>query len=768
MRLLHSLQSAFIPALAALGAALCLLASAPSGAAPGDFARAAESAAGRPAGTGAPFGGAPKTVSVELVANRTAGTPRSDYELGIVLHHEPGWHTYWRFAGDTGYPASVQWDLPRRWEATPSGWPIPEKQRTGHLTNFVYSGDVLLPFKLDIPWGTAYGTKGRVKARVEWLACKDVCIPGEAVVSMTVPVEVASKPSEHAALFEAAHQRIPEKVAARHISAVIEDDRIRIDLEPMAGRIDKSIEFFPLKAGEIDFKSLDRMSPGEQPGWTALYLKAHPEYMKKVRAGEIPPLEGVLVADAGPGRGGWAIETSLTPQPGTVTLPWAETETAAAPRHTATVTDLSRGPSLTLVTAVSFAFLGGLILNLMPCVFPVLSLKILQIVDGSRRRGALPVHGVAFTAGVLVTMMVLAVLLIVLRKAGWAIGWGFQLQTPWVVAVLAVLFFAIALNLFGLFEFTAASHLADSRAVRKLPATGPLGSFCSGILAVVVASPCTAPIMGAALGYAILQSDVESVLIFAALGFGMALPWLLLTLVPAWVKLLPRPGAWMVTFKRIMAIPMIAATLWLLWVLSQQVTIYGLLTVLAATGSTAALLWAIGREQYGRGRSQVLKIVSGVATLACLGLLAAGTFDRASRLPAAPAAADAPAALWQPWSEEAVAQALAQGRPVVVDFTAAWCVTCQFNKAATIRTEASEAEITRLNYVRLEADWTNHDARITEVLNKFGRTGVPLYLLYSPDGDTTVLPELLSESTFIEALGKNASGGAQEPAAAAK
>ena len=769
MRLLHSLKSALTAAGGTLAAGLALLSIGAACAAPGDFARAAESAPQAKL-AGAPFGGAPTTVKVEIVANRTAGTPRSDYELGILLHHEPGWHTYWRFAGDTGYSPSVEWTLPRRWEAAPLGWPIGEKQRTGPITNFVYSGDVLLPFKLDIPWGTAYGTKGRVQAKVEWLACKDICIPGEATATFTVPVEVASKPSDDAPLFEAAHQTIPEKVATRDISATIEEDRIRIDLEPLAGKIEKSIEFFPLEAGVIDFKKLDRMSPEAQKGVTSLYLKAHPEYMKKVAAGTVAPLAGVFVADGGPAKGGWAIETEITPQPGTVTLPWTETEPAAAPAHTATVTDLSQGPALTTITAVSFAFLGGLILNLMPCVFPVLSLKILHLVDGSRRRGALPVHGITFTAGVMFTMMALAGLLIVLRNGGWAIGWGFQLQSPWVVSVLALLFFTIALNLFGLFEFTAASHLADSRAVRKLPTTGPAGSFFSGVLAVVVASPCTAPFMGAALGYAVLQSDLESILIFAALGFGMAFPWLMLTLVPVWVKLLPKPGAWMVTFKRIMAIPMIAATIWLFWVLSRQVTIYGILTVLLAAGSAAALLWAIGREQYGRGRSQVLKIVSGILTLACVVLVAMGTFDRAATTAAGGSTAStaSSASSWQPWSEEAVTAAVAQGRPVVVDFTAAWCVTCQFNKATAIRTEAAEAEMARLNYVRLEADWTNRDANITAVLNKFGRTGVPLYLLYSAQGDTTVLPELLTEASFIEALRRNAGESPTEAAGAKK
>lgn len=693
-----------------------------------------------------PPGGAPKTVTVDIVANRTAGTPRADYRVAVRLRHEPGWHTYWRFAGDTGYAPEVEWRLPRRWSAEPLGWPLPQKHKTGTLTNFVYSGEVLLPYKLDIPWGTPYGTSGTIKAKVEWLACKDVCIPGEAEVSFRVPVDVASKPSEHARLFDDARRSIPEHVSTEHIAATLEGDRLQVDFAPLAGKIDRTIEFFPLSEGVVDFKDLDRMHVSDKG--VSLYLKMHKEWVEQHAGKPDAVLDGVFVADGGPLKGGWAIHTTVPVKSGTVALPWVSVKPApkAAP---VAVSEPPPAEPLGQSTALLFAFLGGLILNLMPCVFPVLSLKILQLVDSTRRQGSLASHGIAFTAGILASMLALSCLLMVLRSLGWAIGWGFQLQTPWVVSVLALLFVSLALNLFGLFEFTAASHLADSRAVKSLPTTGPAGSFFTGVLAVIVASPCTAPFMGAALGYAILQSNAESIFIFLALGVGMALPWLLLTLVPAWTRFLPRPGAWMVTFKRIMALPMLAAALWLIWVLSRQVNFFGICTLLLAMGAVSAFLWALGREQYGRGQSKILKAVTALVSAGCVAVLAMGTFDRAT-------AGNSNEGAWQAWSEEAVSAQIAKGHPVLIDFTAAWCVTCQFNKAAALRTDAVAAKMKDLGYVSFEADWTNRDARITKMLNKFGRTGVPLYLIYAPDGRVTVLPELLTEAVLLEALDKHA------------
>ena len=702
------------------------------------------------AAAAAPFGGAfggneKPAVTAEIVADRTAGTPKAVYKVGVLLKHAPGWHTYWKFPGDSGYSTSVTWQLPRRWEMTPLDWPLPKRITTGPVTSFVYQGDVLLPFKLDIPWGTPYGTSGTIRAKVEWLACKEQCVPGETEVKFTVPVKVASDPSPAAPLFDLTSRNTPEVVEQTDIKAVIEDNRIRIDFPRLAGRIDRRVEFIPTDGRQIDFKGPERIERAH--GVTSLYLTSH-----KDLAANPESLTGIIVADGGPLERGWAIETTLPLEKGTV----APLQDAAAPAASAKESRIelqteSSAPavSLTVKAAVIFAFLGGLILNLMPCVFPVLSLKILQLVDTSRRRGSLTVHGFAFTGGLLATMLVLSGILLVLRHVGSTVGWGFQLQSPGVVAILALLFTALSLNLFGLFEFTAATHLADSRAAKSLPTTGPAGSFWTGVLAVVVASPCTAPFMGAALGYAVTQEAWIAVPVFAALGLGMAFPWLLLTLVPVWTKWLPKPGMWMVRFKAVMAIPMLGAVLWLLWVLSRQVSVYGLLTVLLATGAFAAFLWSVGREQYGRGASAVLKWLAGGVALSCVLLIGIGLFDKTSQ----PAADNAD---WQPWSETAVSDAVNLGHPVVVDFTAAWCVTCQYNKTTVLRTDASDETLKRLNYRRFVADWTSRDETITKALNKFGRTGVPLYILYNQHGEMTVLPELLTQSDFTAALEKNA------------
>ena len=698
----------------------------------------------------APFAGAfgsnAPDVTAEIVADRTAGTPMAAYRVGVLLKHAPGWHTYWKFPGDSGYATTITWQLPRRWEITPLEAPLPERVTTGPVTSFVYKGDVLIPFRLAIPWGTPYGTSATIRAKVEWLACKEQCVPGETEIKFSVPVEVSSKPSAAAPLFDLTRRNTPETVQSDQIRAVIEDNRLRIDFARFAGQIDRKVEFFPVDGGQIDLKVPERLE--RKHGTTSLYLTAHRDFAANPEA-----LSGVIVADDGPLNGGWAIRTTLPVTRGTVA---AQDEAPKILSQTGTgrielqTTTVAPEASLTTTAAIALALVGGLILNLMPCVFPVLSLKILQLVDSSRRRGALPWHGVAFTAGLLVTMLILAGILMVLRHIGAAVGWGFQLQSPGVVAVLALLFTALSLNLFGLFEFTAATHLADSRAAKALPTTGPAGSFWTGVLAVVVASPCTAPFMGAALGYAVTQEPAAAVPVFAALGLGMALPWLLLTLVPVWTKWLPKPGMWMVKFKMAMAIPMLGAVIWLLWVLSRQVSVYGLLTVLLATGALAAFLWSVGREQYSRDASRVLKWLAGGVALACVALIAAGMFDETTE------PGNEPSTGWATWSDTAVSDAVNLGHPVMVDFTAAWCVTCQYNKAAVLRTEESDAVMKRLNYRRFSADWTSRDEAITRALNRFGRTGVPLYLLYNKHGEVTVLPEIMTQDKFTSALEKNA------------
>ena len=675
-------------------------------------------------------------VHLKLISAGKALTPQADNELAVVIEHEPGWHTYWLMPGEAGLTTTFDFKLPADMRASAPDFPLPERFLTSGLVTYGYGGTTLFPFRLDVLNRNALGSHVTLSVKASYLACKDVCVPGEASASLRLPVAVATDESADADAIEAARRLIPEKTASAPASAQIEDNRIRIRLAADAVKVRDSLTFLPLEAAPYNL----RFAPLWHDG--ALYLEASPAFAKA----PAKTLKGVLVADGGPSKGGWAIATDIALTSGAV----EPIEAAHAP--TIVETAPQAGVSITALSAILFAFAGGLILNLMPCVFPVLSMKLLQLVEGARRGENLPAHGSAFTLGVLVTMIALAGVLLALRGAGFALGWGFQLQSPVVVSLLVLLFTAITLNFAGVFEFSLgnwdASRLGD-KAARQ---SGAVGSFFTGMLAVIVASPCTAPFMGAALGYALTQPVLESLAVFAALGLGMAAPWLLICLLPSWARHLPKPGPWMNTFRRVMAAPMALALLWLVWVLSRQISATGLVVMLCADAAFAVMLWLVGREQWGKGRNRTLRLVMGVLALA--GVAVMGTKLVA---PAVVPQAAAQGALWQTWSPQAVQTALAQKRPVFVDFTAAWCVTCQANKIAILDTAAMRDAFERMNYVTLEGDWTNRDERITEILRQFNRSGVPLYLIYSPDGRIEVLPELLTKSLVLEALRRNAS-----------
>lgn len=669
-------------------------------------------------------------VSVELVAEKTGLEPQANNRLAVVINHEPGWHTYWRMPGDAGLPTRFNFTAPAELKLTEPRFPLPEALITQGMVSYGYSDQAVFPFEVEVPRFPT-GRNADIRVHVEFLACKDMCIPGEADASIRLPYTVAPKPSENAALIENALPLIPEAADIDGLTAVYESDRLHIKLPATSVKVEKSLQFFPL-AEDTTVLSAEPIFRHADDNSAELFLTLQPDFAANPRE----TIDGLLVADGGPAKGGWAVETVMPLRAGSVAeiKPLIKLETPAA------------ALSFSTLTALAFAFLGGLILNLMPCVFPILSLKLLQLVEGYRRGEKLFAHGVAFTGGVLLTMGVLSGLLLALRGVGMALGWGFQLQSAWVVALLVILFVAITLNLCGVFEFTAASHLADTRVARNAPKTGVMSSFFTGVLAVVVASPCTAPFMGAALGYAVTQPAIEALAVFLSLGFGMALPWLLLCLFPAWSKWLPKPGVWMDWFRKIMAIPMGLAVIWLVWVLSKQITINGLLLMAAACGATAVFLWLLGREQWGRGRNRPLMAVMAVITIGVIGVTASGQFDRPNAVETK--------GNWAPWSEAAVKASLAEGKPVFIDFTAAWCVTCQANKFAALNRNEVQARFKAKQYTLLVGDWTNRDPAITEVLAAFGRSGVPLYLIYRPDGSVEVLPELLTPGIVTDAIDK--------------
>jgi thiol:disulfide interchange protein DsbD len=671
------------------------------------------------------FGAPEKHVDADLIAASDAIVPGKPLTVGLRLKHQPEWHTYWQVPGDSGLPTRIEWQLPAGFTAGPIEWPHPRRLPAGPLVNYGYEGETLLLTTIQVPAGAAMGSNVTLNGKAEWLECKDVCIPGSADIALTLPVKSSAGPSSSATLFEQTRARVPQAIAGISGQATIDGNRIKLGFVLPAGRSASSIEFFPTEEGRIEPAAPQVLR--REGNAVELYLTA----AAPVKA-DAKLLKGVLVANGGPGAGGWTTTIDTPLAAGTVAAVAASASTGAA-------------PSMSFVAALGAAFLGGLILNLMPCVFPVLSLKLIGLAQHRTHSGPLVAHGVAFSIGVVLSFVLLAGLLIALQQMGSALGWGFQLQTPWVVALLTLLFFLIGLNLLGVYEFTFGSGVANTKAADSLTGKSDWrGSFGTGVLAVIVASPCTAPFMSAALGYAITQPAVVALSVFAALGVGMATPYLLLTLFPALLAKLPRPGRWMELFKQFMAFPMFATCVWLLWVLAQQVDAGGVALVLGGLVATGFAVWALGLSQRGATLFRWVALAGAV--------LAAVTFAPLATPDQAVAAKSASSAGWVDYSPEKLAQLTSEGKPVFVDFTAAWCVTCQVNKRVALNTEKVINRFAAEGIVRMKADWTNRDERITQALAQFGRNGVPLYVLYDAQGKPTVLPEILTEGTVLAAL----------------
>ena len=674
------------------------------------------------------FGAPEKHVDAELIAATDAIVPGQPLTVGLRLKHENEWHTYWQVPGDSGLPTQIQWQLPAGFNAGPIAWPHPKRLPVGPLMNFGYEGETLLLTTVQVPADLPVGTPVTLNAKASWLECKDVCIPGDAQVKLTLPVKPQAAASSSAALFKAAQARIPGSALAA--SASIDGNRIRVVLSPPAGKTLDKFEFFPLEEGRIEAAAPQLLK--NEGGQSAIYLTA-----AKPIAPDFKTLKGVVVANGGPAyASGWTNIVQAPLSAGAVGAAAGSTSAAGA------------GSSMSLLAALGTAVLGGLILNLMPCVFPVLSLKLIGLAQHRTHSGPMAAHGVAFAVGVVLSFVLLAALLIGLQQAGSALGWGFQLQTPWVVAALTVLFFGIGLNLLGVFEFTMATGVANLKAADALAHKSDWrGSFGTGVLAVIVASPCTAPFMGAALGYAITQPAVIALSVFAALGVGMAAPYVLLTLFPSLLAKLPRPGRWMELFKQFMAFPMFATCVWLLWVLAQQVDAGGVALALGVLVAVGFTLWALGLSQRGARVFRWVAVVGGMLTALTFAPIATSE----ALAPGTRSTADAG---WTEYSPEKLTQLRSEGKAVFVDFTAAWCVTCQVNKRVALRADNVKARFVADNVVLMRADWTNRDEKITQALAQFGRNGVPLYVLYDRKGEAAVLPELLTEGIVLAALDK--------------
>lgn len=684
-------------------------------------------------------------VRAELVAHAPDGVASgAPVWIGLQITHQPEWHTYWKNAGDSGLPTELAWTLPAGLTAGDVAWPVPKKIPIGNLANYGYEHTVLLPVPVMVapdfkPAAALVGAGGiDIRLKAAWLVCRKECIPEEGEFALTLPAQGST--ALHRADFDAAFAAQPVPLAQPGTVAVADKMlNVRIDGLPPAAR-GKTLEFFPETAEVIHTAAVagkDWTQAWQGDAWTATIPLAE---QRSASPTTMPVVLALAEADRRAGAPiAWRAEAPVTGA-------WPATAAAAqvspalqAALEANTAAALPQ-PAGSFVMALLGALLGGLLLNLMPCVFPVLAIKVLAFANHAGDRRGHRSAGLAYTAGVMVTFLALGAAMLALRAAGEQLGWGFQLQSPAVVAVLAALFTLIGLNLAGVFEFGFLLPRSLCAAQMKHPVAN---DFLSGVLAVVIASPCTAPFMGASLGFAIGLPAAQALMLFAALGLGLALPYLLAGFVPAVARLLPRPGAWMDTLRRVLAFPMFATVAWLVWVLGQQSGIDGAGALLGLLVCLAAVVWSFTL----RGRTRVILASALLACTAALALAIGGNIVR----PAEPAVA-ASGARWQPWSAARVAELQAAGRPVFVDFTAAWCVTCQYNKKATLSDADLLADFDARQVALLRADWTRQDPAITAALNALGRSGVPVYVLQAPGKAPVVLTEILSKRDLKAAL----------------
>lgn len=709
-------------------------------------------------------------VRAELLVHAPQGIQAGQtFWLGLHIQHQPHWHTYWQNPGDSGLPTRLQWQLPAGLQAGEIAWPLPKKIPIGTLANYGYDNSLLLSVPVTVDAGFKFPAGGSLplQLQAEWLVCRQECIPQEGQFTLNLPS--AAPQVAHAALFDAAKQLSPRLLPQRQQGGswitggqtTVSDGGKQLSLRvhglPVNWR-GQTLSAFPVTASVVH-------NPSTQgTGWTQNWQGA-------VWSAQIPVSEErgdspqtmrwvlALGSETSPKAPAFEIETPVQgPWPALAQAAPAEISPALAKaladnaRGTEKTSPLTPTNPLNLALAVLGALVGGLLLNLMPCVFPVLAIKVLGFAQPGTSSRQHRAAGMTYTLGVVLSFMLLGGLMLALRAAGEQLGWGFQLQSPPVVAGLALLFTLIGLNLAGVFEFgqMLPSGLASLQSRHPTVDAG-----LSGVLAVAIASPCTAPFMGASLGLAIALPVWQALMVFAAMGVGMALPYLAASWWPGIARALPRPGAWMQTFRQAMAFPMFATVIWLLWVLGQQTGIDGASGLLAMLLTVAWLAWALALK----GRTRWVMSGLALATLVWLGnswlplaLREAPHIDTSHSANSPSEKSPTGQSVWQAWSASNMQAQLSAGRPVFVDFTAAWCVTCQYNKKTTLADPRVLADFTARQVVLMRADWTRRDTAITQALTGLGRSGVPVYALYAPGQAPVLLSELPSVAEVQTAL----------------
>ena len=677
-------------------------------------------------------------VRAELVADVAALKPGEPFWVGLRQTIRPKWHTYWKNPGESGLPTEISWTLPPGAKADPIVWPAPTLFDISGVINYGFKDEAMLLVRITPPADLAGPLK--LAAEANWLVCEDVCIPEEGKFELTLPSAASATPAPPAtrALFEQARRAMPTESpwAARYGVSKAGDPTLVVEAKGLKPETISNVYFFPAEWGPV--ATMAKQNAVIDANGIRIPLKRG-----DAKAAMPVTLMGTLVLTEKTADGSvkQAFDVSAKVDPAFVPTT-ASTSLAGA----------TGAENLSLVQALLFALLGGLILNLMPCVFPVLAMKAAAFARlAGHDRAEMRRDGLAYTAGVLVSFAAMAAIVIVIRQAAGDVSWGFQFQSPVFSLLIAYLFFVVGLNLSGAFEIGNRLAGVGQGLVSR---GGTAGAFFTGVLAVIVATPCTAPFMAAALGFALSQPAPATVAVLLAMGLGLALPYLALSMTPALQRLMPRPGPWMDRLRQFLAFPMYASTVWMIWVLTQQTGADG---VLYALGGMVLIAFAIWLLRAGSPAPAGTWIRRGVAAVSVLLALAVTIKLQDGPATAASASGGQNAGVsfdgWERFSRARMDEAVAAGKPVFVDFTAAWCITCLVNERVALETPAAKKAFEQAGVVKLKGDWTNRDTEITAVLKELGRAGVPLYLFWAPGAaKPKILPQVLTESLVLSEL----------------
>lgn len=675
-----------------------------------------------------------ENVRAELLADVSAVKPGEPFWVGLRQTIRPKWHTYWKNPGDSGLPTEIAWKLPEGAKADPIVWPRPHLFDLSGVINYGFKDEATLLVRITPPANAS--SNFRLAAEANWLVCEDVCIPEDAKLELTLPVTATGAPAPPAtrAIFDKARQLVPMQSPwpARYGIAKSGDPTLIVEAKGLKADTIRDVYFFPADWGPVASMAKQTATIGAEG--IRIPLKRG-----DAKAALPADISGTLTLTEKTAGGDVQQAFDITAKLDPAFVPTASLAAAA-------------GEQLSLVEALLFALLGGLILNLMPCVFPVLAMKAAAFARlAGHERSAMRRDGIAYTLGVLVSFAIMAAVVIAIRASVGDVSWGFQFQSPVFSLLIAYLFFVVGLNLSGVFEFSSRfAGVGQSLTARG----GTAGSFFTGVLAVIVATPCTAPFMAAALGFALSQPAPQTVAVLLALGLGLALPYLVLSFTPALQRLMPRPGPWMDRLRQFLAFPMYASAVWMIWVLIQQTGADG---VIYALGGMILIAFAIWLLKLGSGASAATWVRRGLAAVAVLLAFAAALKLEDGSATAASASGGPSAGVnfdgWERFSRARMNEAVAAGKPVFVDFTAAWCITCLVNERVALETQAVRHAFEQAGVVKLKGDWTNRDPEITSSLKELGRAGVPLYLFWAPGAaQPKILPQVLTESLILSEL----------------